>query len=178
MGIVWRAASPAGPQASGVAACPGYFGSQSCTGGSLVFPVLCYLSVVSAEVFWCFRHVLPPPASALNSHHQPKTRVTQLAPSLAYLPLYGRALQGLLQKQGSEALQAVSPWGCGELVGGLWTSGVFMLVVLHGRSRRASNRPHQWLFTAVFVSSTQQKQQSEVLQIPQVCPAMKAATQS
>lgn len=42
----------------------------------------------------------------------------QLAPSLAYLPLYGRALQGLLQKQGSEALQAVSPWGCGELFGG------------------------------------------------------------
>lgn len=64
----WRAGSPAGPQASGVAACPGYFGSQSCSGRSLVFPVLFYLSLVSTVVFsWCFRHVLPCRAAAAPS---------------------------------------------------------------------------------------------------------------
>lgn len=51
----------------------------------------------------CHAGQLQPPASALNSHHQPKTRVMQLATSLAHLLLYGRALQGLLQKQESEA---------------------------------------------------------------------------
>lgn len=39
--------------------------------------------------------------------------------------------------------------------------------------------PSEWLMTVVFVSNTtQQEQRSEIMQMPQICPIVKAATQS
>lgn len=68
-----------------------------------------------------------------------------------------------------------------ELVVGLWISGVFKLMVLEeeGVEEAGALTSGPGSITVVFVSNTTQREhRPEIMQMPQICPIMKAAAQS